>query len=217
MRIYIKTSPNRHIVPFNYQANLVGAFHKWLGENAYHDGLSLYSLSWLEHGKAAKDGLNFPEGGTFFVSSPEIQLIKRLIDGMRDKPEIAFGMHIRELILRPTPQFSGRERFHLQSPVLIKREIENTVQFFFPEDSSSDQYLTETMKHKMRLAGIEEPIHMQFDPNYLHPRKKLIDYKGIKNKGTLCPVIIEGSPEAIGFAWDVGIGNSTGIGFGAIR
>jgi CRISPR/Cas system endoribonuclease Cas6 (RAMP superfamily) len=29
-------------------------------------------------------------------------------------------------------------------------------------------------------------------------------------------VIIEGKPETKLFAWDVGIGNSTGIGFGAI-
>jgi CRISPR/Cas system endoribonuclease Cas6 (RAMP superfamily) len=30
-------------------------------------------------------------------------------------------------------------------------------------------------------------------------------------------VIVEGSAEAVGFAWNVGIGNGTGIGFGALR
>ena len=28
---------------------------------------------------------------------------------------------------------------------------------------------------------------------------------------------LKGSPEQIAFAWDVGVGNSTGIGFGALK
>jgi len=29
-------------------------------------------------------------------------------------------------------------------------------------------------------------------------------------------VIVEGDPRAVQFAWEVGVGNSTGIGFGAL-
>jgi CRISPR/Cas system endoribonuclease Cas6 (RAMP superfamily) len=32
-----------------------------------------------------------------------------------------------------------------------------------------------------------------------------------------CPIIIKGKPETKLFAWNVGLGNSTGIGFGAIK
>jgi CRISPR-associated endoribonuclease Cas6 len=44
----------------------------------------------------------------------------------------------------------------------------------------------------------------------------MVKYRDINIKGTLCPVIVEGDPRAVQFAWEVGVGNSTGIGFGAI-
>lgn len=51
---------------------------------------------------------------------------------------------------------------------------------------------------------------------YSGKRIKLMTYKGIKNKASMCPVIIKGTLQSKQFAWNVGIGNSTGIGFGAI-
>lgn len=45
----------------------------------------------------------------------------------------------------------------------------------------------------------------------------LIDYRGVKNKASWCPIRIIGNAETKLFAWNAGIGNSTGIGFGAIK
>ena len=47
MRIYLRTTPNDVIVPFDYQQKIVGTIHKWLGNNEIHDKISLYSFSWL--------------------------------------------------------------------------------------------------------------------------------------------------------------------------
>lgn len=44
----------------------------------------------------------------------------------------------------------------------------------------------------------------------------MVTYRGIGNRANMCPVIIDGRPETKAFAWEVGIGNSTGIGFGSI-
>jgi hypothetical protein len=41
-------------------------------------------------------------------------------------------------------------------------------------------------------------------------------YRNISMRVNKCPVIIKGRPETKSFAWNVGIGNSTGIGLGAI-
>ena len=43
------------------------------------------------------------------------------------------------------------------------------------------------------------------------------NYNGVENKASWCPVIVEGKPETKAFAWNVGLGNSTGIGLGAIK
>lgn len=218
MRIHIRTSPNSEIVPYNYQVNLVGALHNWLGRNKVHDDLSLYSLSWLSHGKSGKAGLTFPSGASFFISSPDINLIKQLIKGIQSNPEIAFGLQVTDLMLQPPPDFGSERVFFLQSPVLIKRYVGEVTKFYFPEDIESDQLLTDTLIHKLRLANLsEKSIEVSFDRSYRGIKKKLATYKGINNKGTLCPVIVKGDPEAVAFAWEVGVGNSTGIGFGALK
>ena len=62
-----------------------------------------------------------------------------------------------------------------------------------------------------------EEITVAFDRSYSKAQSKTAKYKGIENRVNFCPVILKGSPKAIAFAWDVGIGNSTGIGFGALQ
>ena len=70
----------------------------------------------------------------------------------------------------------------------------------------------------MEVAGlpIDESLKIYFDQNYINKKIKYIDYRGVRNKANMCPVFIKGKPETKAFAWNVGIGNSTGIGFGAI-
>ena len=55
MRIYLRTTPNDVIVPFDYQQKIVGTIHKWLGNNEIHDKISLYSFSWLLGGNMIVD------------------------------------------------------------------------------------------------------------------------------------------------------------------
>ncbi len=219
MRISLNLTPNTETVPFNYQSSLVGAFHKWLGENELHDGLSLYSLSWLSHGQRRKDGLDFPEGSTFSVSAPSDELLSALVHGVFKGHQIRWGMEVREVIIQRTPDFGSRQKFFAQSPILIKRKPEDAEhhQYYFPSHKESGPLMTETLRLKMEKAGIEGDISVRFDETYPNPKIKMVSYKGINIKAALCPVLVEGDPRAVQFAWEVGIGNSTGIGFGCLK
>jgi len=218
MRIYLTTTANIEPVPYNYQASLVGALHKWLGANEEHDRISLYSLSWLYNGRGGKSGLSFPEGGGFFISSPSEDFIVRVVKGIQRDPVIRYGMRVREVGLCQTPNFGEQCKFILQSPVLIKRKVNEEIKFYYPSDNEADLMLTETLRNKMRKLGLKDiPVHVRFDRSYENIKTRLVTYKGIDNKATFCPVIIEGDPAALAFAWDVGVGNSTGIGFGALK
>jgi len=218
MRIYLHLTPNTEIVPFNYQQSLVGAFHKWLGENNLHDEVSLYSLSWLSHGKANKQGLNFPNGSSFYVSAPDQALLTNLIQGVFKGHAIRWGMEVEEVNIQRTPAFGNKQRFMAQSPILIKRNIPEDKQqkYYFPGDEQANSLLTETLQTKLQNAGLDYEVTMRFDPEYRNPRLKMVQYRNINIKATLCPVIVEGDERAVQFAWEVGAGNSTGIGFGAL-
>lgn len=219
MRIELHLTPNQATVPYNYQRALVGAFHKWLGENELHDDISLYSLSWLKGGKGRSDrkGLEFKHGATMTISSPLSDLHKAAIDGIFKDQMINWGMRVREVRMQTVPEFSNKHRFVAASPILIKRyDTESrTQQYFYPNHPESNTYMTETLKSKMNKIGMDLPISVAFDPN-AQWKVKMIDYNGIQIKATPCPVIIEGDPKALQFAWQVGVGNSTGIGFGAL-
>lgn len=219
MRIYLKLSKNTEPVPYDHQINLVGALHKWLGWNDVHDQISLYSMSWLRGGRGiGQNGLVFPNGADWFISAHDTDLIKKITSGILDQPQIAFGMKVVEITLRDTPEYESGSRFLLGSPVLVKRNSDEGQMHFTYSQLETDALLTETFQHKLSKAGLsKEGAEVRFDREYPNAKTKLSTYKNISNKVNYCPVIIEGSPEQIGFAWNVGVGNSTGIGFGSLQ
>ena len=222
MRIYIKTTPNHSVVPFDYQQKLIGTIHKWLGNNDIHDNISLYSFSWLIGGKIIDgSGFVFPDGARFFVSFYEKEYLKLLMKTILDDPEMFCGLSVREISLGEEPLFSAEPQyFRLASPVFIKRyhNDERDWKFYFYDDEESSKFMTETLKHKMQVAGLPEDksLKVVFDKSYLGKSIKMVTIHGIKSKASMCPVIVYGSPESKLFAWTVGIGNSTGSAFGAL-
>ena len=216
MRIYLKLTPNTEICPFNYQGHLVQKFHEWVGKNDVHDKISLYSLSWLSQGKRIKNGLDFQNGANWFISSYDAELIKKAIQGIQKNPEVAFGMFVKELSIGHTPNFSSKERFSVATPVFIKRNVGDEQKYYYFNDKESSRLLTETLQNKLSRANLDTNVQVRFDKSYARPKTKGTFYKGSKKIGSICPVIIEGAPESIAFAWNVGIGSNTGMGFGAL-
>lgn len=218
MRLILKISKNKKLIPFDYQKYLVGSFHKWLGENPEHDDVSLYSLSWLQGGERANGGLDFKYGADWYISAFDTSLLKRIISGIQESPEINFGMEVTEVSIMEEPQFEGIQKFYLNSPIFIKRNQGERTHFFLYEDKESDALMTQTLQTKLKKAGLNASgVSVGFDRTYHSPKTKKIDYNGVGCRASMCPVIVEGSPEQIAFAWNVGIGNSTGIGFGALK
>ncbi|PHK08547.1 CRISPR-associated endoribonuclease Cas6 [Spirosoma sp. 209] len=217
MRIHLKLTPNQEPVPYDHLQYLVGAIHKWFGPNNLHDSESLYSFSWLVGGKGNGSGLHFQKGASFFISSFSDDIIRQLVRGIQDDPSINFGLEVREIILQETPEFGDEAYFKVACPVLAKRKIGEEEKHFVFTDPQVDDLLTQTLQTKLRKAGlIGDGVQVRFDKSYPLAKVKKVNYRHIGNKASLCPVIVKGTPEQIAFAWNVGIGNSTGIGFGAL-
>lgn len=217
MRIHLSISKPKQLIPFNYQQKITGAIHKWLGINHEHDNLSLYSFSQLQFGKLKNKKLDFPNGTKFFISSFSNEFLNRLINGIKQNPEIVYGMSVYDIQIQSNPNFENVDFFKIASPIFIKRKIDNKTKHYLYSESVTADLLTETLKYKMKAAGLEdETAFISFVQNYAKAGTKLIEYNGINNRANWCPVIIQGKPETKTFAWNVGVGNSTGIGFGAL-
>lgn len=221
MRLHLKTTPNSEIVPFEYQQKLVGTFHKWLGiDNFEHGNVSLYSFSWLQNGMKKSKGFDFPNGAHWFFSLFQEDRAKYMLRNILKDPEMFMGMTVHDVVVEKDPDLSHREFFYVGSPILIKRNVEGThnQKYFYYDNVESSELMKQSLVHKMQIAGIEEDdsLDIRFNLDYSNRKKKLISYNGIYYKGSLCPIMMKGKPFTKEFAWNVGIGNSTGIGFGSI-
>ncbi|MEO9884690.1 MAG: CRISPR-associated endoribonuclease Cas6 [Balneola sp.] len=221
MRLHLTLTPNTELVPFNYQHQLTGALHKWLGQNDLHDKISLYSFSWLR-GKAERveGGLNFPNGAKWFISFWEDEHTKKLKDGILKEPEVIFGMKVDKIKEQNIPEFGNDYRFTVASPVLVRaNQDDGSRKHILYNEKEADRILTKRMKAKLQAANLssgDSDISISFDRSYPNPQTKLVDIKGTKLRTSVCPVKIEGAPQAVKFAWTVGVGELTGSGFGAI-
>lgn len=219
MRIYLKIKTSNEIIPFDHQPLLTGTIHKWLGwNNDEHGKISLYSFSQLEGGKATAKGLRFEKVTSFFFSSHNSDLIKMMIKGIQADATIFYGLKVSEIIIQEDPDLTDRELFFAASPIFIKRRIGDKIDYVMYDDLRANVYLKETLQTKMHVAGIsDDTFEIRFEKTYPKAGTKKITYNNVQNRANWCPVIIEGKPEIKLFAWNVGLGNSTGIGFGAIK
>ena len=221
MRLHLTLTPNTEPVPFNYQHQLTGALHKWLGKNDLHDKISLYSFSWLR-GKAKRvdGGLSFPNGAKWFISFWEDAHTKQLKDGILKEPDVSFGMKVAKIKEQAIPDFGEGYRFKVASPVLVRANLDDGKRKHLRyNEKEADKILTKRMKAKLKAANFDDHncnINISFDRDYSNPQTKLVDIKGTKLRANICPVKIKGEPKAVKFAWNVGVGELTGSGFGAI-
>ncbi|MCO6497952.1 MAG: CRISPR-associated endoribonuclease Cas6 [Chitinophagaceae bacterium] len=217
MRIYVKLSNNSEQIDFNYQKLLTGVVHKWLGlENEVHGKPARFTFSWIQNTKAEKGGLALSPDSYFFVSAYDDSIIRRITEGILKDNTVFHGIFVRDVILQEPPLFEKVQRFSMASPVLLKRRSDNKHLTY--EDAGYEIALTENLKTKLEKAGISpEGVEIKLDPDTAYRSTKLVTYNGIQNKTTFAPLIIKGNNEQLTYVWSVGLGHSTGIGFGALK
>ena len=220
MRLRLLLTPACEPVPFTYPYRLAGVLHRWLGRNEWHDGLSLYSFGWLQGGRMEKGGLHFPKGAFWTLSFYEGEPVERLVRGIFRDPTVIAGMAVASVQTLPVPSFGERAVFRVESPVVARRvRADGGRDYLTWQDEAADEVLTRVLRRKLRVAGLGHlapHTSMRFDRRYRRAKTKLVRIKGIDHRGSLCPVIVEGPPEAVQFAWLVGAGELTGCGFGAL-
>lgn len=220
MRIYITLTQSDKTIPFNYQQLITGIIHRWLGKNNdYHGRYALFSFSWLQNVDTTTKGININNESYFFISSTDEKFIKQLVKSILADPIFLNGSKVRDVQIINSREFTKKEHFRMASPILLKRRFGNgKIEHALYNDVDFDALLTENMKRKLEKAGLDSNnIQISVDKTYSESHTKLIEYKGVFNKVNVCPIIIEGTEEQIQFAWCVGLGHSTGIGFGALK
>ncbi|WP_020599890.1 CRISPR-associated endoribonuclease Cas6 [Spirosoma panaciterrae] len=220
MRLQLQLTPNAQPVPFTYLHKLTGAIHKWLGPNALHDAISLYSFGRLRGGEKVGSNLYFPHGAKWTVSFHDSEQAWILAKGILRDDCLAFGMRVEKVLEVNCPQFQPKVCLATDGEIIIRnKRADGSREYLLWSDERTSDSMTQLLRKKLQQAGYNndhQSITVRFDRHYAKAHSKLMDVKGIRHKGSVCPVIIEGTPEAIRFAWLVGVGELTGSGFGAL-
>lgn len=226
MRFSIRLSSNDETIPFSYYYQLAGIFHSWLGPNELHDMMSLYNVGSLfdTRVRMRSNGLDFPHGADWIIGIYHEEIAEQLIAGLLLKPFDFYGMKILNVKRQEPPQFESEKAYYWASaPILTRWKANEGVsrEHLLYSDPRSIITLTQTLRHKADEAGLtsfwDEETHVAFDDRYPKAKTKLIKVKNTENRANMCPVIVQAHEKIQYLSWVVGVGDSTGIGFGSLN
>ena len=222
MRIRINFTKNTSPVPISNQSLLNTYVHKCLGtNNVFHDAKNDYCVSSLQGGKLniSNSTLSFENGAFFTVTSNNTVFINLILSGILKNLDFIYGMKFSGVDFIEEKFINGWNHFATLSPFLIKKSLGNkkcefitlnTVDF----ESKVKEYLIKkisTIDNSLDLSDFDVKI-----PNHPSHKVKSIMVKHIVSRANQCQISIHTSKKVAKLLYNIGIGQSTGSGFGTI-
>jgi len=222
MRIKINLSPTDKTLPKHNQ-NIVNSYiHKCLGKNnIYHDSKNNYSVSSLKGVKLIEgtDEVSFSDGGYIVVTSQDMEFLNKLIMGLFSNTQFGYGITYLGLDHIEEKFYNGWNHFYTLSPFIIKNYSSKTKYNFITLD---DDGFEGTVKSYLmnKLNKIDSSLDLtDFDikiPNCNSRKVRKVIVKNVKNVANACHISIHTNKKVAELLYNIGIGQSTGSGFGTI-
>lgn len=206
------------VLPFQYQDALLSTLHRLLGrDNVLHDTpRSLYSFGALEGLRPASGGLVAAGKVAWQVAFHDplaaAPLVQAAVFG--EETDILPGLRIWCADDLPEPESIGAT-LRVLSPVLVQdwqTAPGRPRDHLLPDHPRHAEALTVTLRRKLADAGLpDDGCEARMLPRF---KTKLIRLGGLDSRCAVAPVVITGTDEQRRFARTVGVGHSTGCGFG---
>jgi CRISPR-associated endoribonuclease Cas6 len=220
MRIIVRLNGTNELVPIVNQHLMNGYIHKCLGENnKYHNTKNDYSISSLYGGKqlADKSYLDFSNGGYFVVSTINSEFFGDLIIGITQNNVLFKGITVNGFDTIQEKFYDGLNHFATLSPFIIKKYIDKK-QYTFAKLSDDDfeSVVENHLKNKLsKILNAEVDLKVSIPKHNSHKVKKIM-IKNCVNYANQCQVSISCDKKIAELIYNIGLGQSTGSGFGTI-
>jgi|TARA_R110000782_G_scaffold270273_2_gene370190 CRISPR-associated endoribonuclease Cas6 len=221
MRIKILLSPTDTELPINHQ-HLVNSFiHRALGkDNEYHDAKNNYSISPLQGGNWIKGtkNISFNKGGYVIISSLDDKFINNILMSLYSTN---FYKEIKVIGIEFVDEkfYNGWNHFVTLSPFIIKKYLSKKEYSFHTIDEDGFDV---TLKNYLinKLTKINPDLDLtDFDvkiPKHDNHKTSKVIVKNVVNIGNSCHININTNRKVAELLYNIGIGQSTGCGFGTI-
>lgn len=218
MRIKITFSDNKTPFQFSVNSEVNSFIHTCIGENnKFHGNFSNYCISTMQGGKMEKDGtINFPNGGVVYVSSVDDTFINRLLIGILKEPRYVGDMRCCNVDIADYNVMGEYDIIRCISPILLRKNNK----FITYQNENFINALLEQSKSKLLKLGFNEEkvntlsiIPFHFENGKI---KKVTIKKDLFMIASQVMLIIKGESEIRKKLYELGLGSSTGYGFGHI-
>lgn len=222
MRIKINFTPSTTEVSVNHQSFLNSYVHKCLGKNnEYHDKKNDYAISNLIGGFLNKETktVDFKNGAYFVVSSLDLNFVNKLLIGIISNPDFINDMKFNGVEHVEESFFNGWNYFKTLSPFIVKTYTDKKIYSFLTlDDNDFEDKLEQYLKKK--LLAINDKLDLTdfkvIIPKHAQAKVKNVFVKNVINKANYCQINIYTNKEVAKILYNIGIGQSTGSGFGTI-
>ena len=201
------------------------------GYAAAEKRFKLFTFSQLMAERRRITGTNIHFGSmlTWSVSSPVERFLSHFADTLLTEGRLSIGQHqlqVRDVTVPRIPRFQSEMHFRCLSPIVMSTRRERkgklTMHYCLPNDPALSELIRQNLIRKHEAihgrAPHDDTLTFTFDKNYIDRRQgrvtRLVDYKGIKIRGIMCPFRVSGSLALIQTGYACGFGNKNSAGFG---
>lgn len=201
------------------------------GYRAAEKRFKLFTFSQLmaERRRIIGEKIHFGSTLTWSVSSPVERFLSHFADTLLTKGSLSVGqrqLQIRDVTVPRSPRFQSEMQFRCLSPITMSTKRERAgkqaMHYCLPNDPALSELIRQNLIRKHEAIHGRVPhdatLTFAFDKNYIDRRKgrvtRLVDYKGIKIRGIMCPFRVSGNPALIQIGYECGFGDKNSAGFG---
>lgn len=222
---------------YHYLARSNGEYADFLHNDGYivekkHFKLFTFSQLMARQRRVQSQTIHFGSPLVWYVSSPIERFLTHFADTLLTEGRLSAGphrLHIREVTVPRVPIFTSEMHFRCLSPIVMSTSREQNgklrCHYCTPNDAELSELIRKNLLRKHEAIYGNQPhddrFSCHFDADYLHRKQgrvtRLVDYKGIKIRGTLCPLSVAGSPALIRVGYECGFGDKNSAGFGMVE
>ncbi len=235
LKITLSSGSTNYLIPYNYNHILSAIIYKKIADLDLAAKLHFskdykfftFSQIYVPQFKLTKKGVLSRDGKLeFYISSPNDDLIKSLVEGHLENSEVNFKgdkLLVEQIELLKQPLFNEYMKMKTISPVMarIKREVDGKLKIWDlgPGDERFYESVQKNLINKyIKFYGdFDGDRWVKIRPNMESAKRRRIDIKGNFHRGFMMNFEIEADQRLVEFAYDCGLGEKNSMGFGMVE
>jgi len=235
LKISLSSTKANYLIPFNYNHILSAIIYRKIADLDLAAKLHFskdfkfftFSQIYFSDWKRIKQGIISKDGKfSFYISSPNDNLIKSLVEGHLENTEVDFKgtkLLVEQIELLKKPEFKEKMEMRTMSPVSasIKREVDGKLKIWDlgPGDERFYESVQKNLvnKYVSFYGDYDGDKWVRLRPDMKRAKRRRIEIKGDFHRGYMMEFEMEADARLIEFAYDCGLGERNSMGFGMVK